>query len=420
MTNRLAHDLLIKERPMPQFAVDEVLLSRDLSCSILSSLGLEDYNAAAVCRTWRQAWTATSATRRGLRPAAFEATWKSRIGRACKILCTTADGRLVIKREKRRKSNRDGDEEEEDDGDDDEEEDGESDVDPDDKPEVELYILDDRLKDSQLVLTGEFPAHVRAIACDGGLYVWWHDRDEDRADHVLQRWRLDDDGSAVLLASAFMTGCSVNGLAIAPGGILFALCREFAEVEDRTYNISLVAIDPLTLQLERTIHTWRTTFVRAGGATDMPCGLTVVGDEFYVLVSGENGGKSGDLSFQVYSASGEYRRQVTNEDLKDMRPARVEFFDGRLYVAERFPFSGREKMRDRREMPDGRDGCLIVLTPEGETRQIYELQTGVANSLCVFAGCLLVSSHGENDRVIGSWDPTYPNNELDLEVLWGL
>ena len=53
-------------------AVAEVLLSADLLPAILAPLELKERAAMAVCKAWRAAWLATSATRRGLRPAGVE------------------------------------------------------------------------------------------------------------------------------------------------------------------------------------------------------------------------------------------------------------------------------------------------------------------------------------------------------------
>jgi hypothetical protein len=59
--------------PLPQWAVDKVLLSSDLLMHLLAPLDICDGAAAAVCSAWSRAWTATNDSRRGLREVPLEA-----------------------------------------------------------------------------------------------------------------------------------------------------------------------------------------------------------------------------------------------------------------------------------------------------------------------------------------------------------
>ena len=70
--NNLADAFFATHKPLPQWAVEGVLLSNDLVPHILAPLKLEDGAAAAVCSSWADAWKATSEARRHLRRVAFD------------------------------------------------------------------------------------------------------------------------------------------------------------------------------------------------------------------------------------------------------------------------------------------------------------------------------------------------------------
>lgn len=69
--NNLADAFFAEHKPLPQWAVESVLLSNDLVPHVLAPLELEDGAAAAVCLCWADAWKATGENRRHLRRVRF-------------------------------------------------------------------------------------------------------------------------------------------------------------------------------------------------------------------------------------------------------------------------------------------------------------------------------------------------------------
>ena len=67
-----ADAILAAHKPLPQWAVEGVLLSSDLVPHLLAPLQLEDGAVAAVCSRWADSWKATSEGRRRLTPVAFD------------------------------------------------------------------------------------------------------------------------------------------------------------------------------------------------------------------------------------------------------------------------------------------------------------------------------------------------------------
>ena len=67
-----ADAILAAHKPLPQWAVEGVLLSSDLVPRLLAPLQLEDGAVAAVCSQWADGWKATSEGRRRLRQVAFD------------------------------------------------------------------------------------------------------------------------------------------------------------------------------------------------------------------------------------------------------------------------------------------------------------------------------------------------------------
>ena len=67
-----ADAILAAHKPLPQWAVEGVLLSSDLVPHLLAPLKLEDGAVAAVCSRWADGWKATSEGRRRLTPMAFD------------------------------------------------------------------------------------------------------------------------------------------------------------------------------------------------------------------------------------------------------------------------------------------------------------------------------------------------------------
>ena len=67
-----ADAILAAHKPLPQWAVEGVLLSGDLVPHLLAPLQLEDGAAAAVCSRWADGWKATSEGRRRLTQVAFD------------------------------------------------------------------------------------------------------------------------------------------------------------------------------------------------------------------------------------------------------------------------------------------------------------------------------------------------------------
>jgi len=65
---RASVDALLSVRnPLPEWAVNSVLVSTDLIPYLVASLKMQDWAAACVCKVWRQGWADIAAQRRGLR-----------------------------------------------------------------------------------------------------------------------------------------------------------------------------------------------------------------------------------------------------------------------------------------------------------------------------------------------------------------
>ena len=67
-----ADAILAAHKPLPQWAVEGVLLSSDLVPHLLAPLQLKDGAVAAVCSRWADSWKATSEGRRRLTRVAFD------------------------------------------------------------------------------------------------------------------------------------------------------------------------------------------------------------------------------------------------------------------------------------------------------------------------------------------------------------
>ena len=52
----LGDELMAQHRPVPAWAVNEVLVSADLVGFLMASLSLRECHAMAVCKTWKHAW----------------------------------------------------------------------------------------------------------------------------------------------------------------------------------------------------------------------------------------------------------------------------------------------------------------------------------------------------------------------------
>ena len=94
---------------------------------------------------------------------------------------------------------------------------------------------------------------------------------------------------------------------------------------------------------------------------------------------------------QVFSLSGEHRRDITGAF---WRPCIVKHFDGRLYVVE------NEDPPD--EIPD--EVCaklgkrIFVLTPQGETLQVYDMREGrIVDAMAVVGRKLIVCAGGDGE-----------------------
>ena len=58
---------LVQRRPVPQWAVAGVLLDQDLAPHIFALVDFDNTTVPCVCSEWRQKWTDTEESRRGLR-----------------------------------------------------------------------------------------------------------------------------------------------------------------------------------------------------------------------------------------------------------------------------------------------------------------------------------------------------------------
>ena len=66
-----AEAVLAAHQPVPQWAVESVLLSSDLVPHLLATLEPQDSAAAVACSVWAEGWRATSEGRRRLRQVPF-------------------------------------------------------------------------------------------------------------------------------------------------------------------------------------------------------------------------------------------------------------------------------------------------------------------------------------------------------------
>ena len=197
--------------PVPDWAVNQVLLSPDLVPHIFASLELEDHAAAAVCKAWRVGWKALVA-RRALRPAPcptpdFELRhpW---------ALAALPGERMAIATQ---------------------------------FPE-RVHIVDKEMKRQRKI--GVTFGAVRALAAGNhGLYV--SDASVDLLAR-LRRFKLDDTFTiaAERTSDVGYTSdgyCGFYHLALAPGGVLFALPQRLDCFHE------LLALDALSLEVRFTV-----------------------------------------------------------------------------------------------------------------------------------------------------------------------
>lgn len=238
-------------------------------------------------------------------------------------------------------------------------------------------------------------------------------------DHgVVCRFRANIYGKLFAIDGMSEFGFGYQELLFVPGApgqadVLYSI-RTTAEITLGILSTTaeVVALDPLSLQARR-------TFGR--GHLARPCALVLVGDELYVfdtIYDPHDKTRMIRSRLLVFAlSSGEYRREVTGDDLAKLRECSLEYYDGRLYAAE--------TARRRRQC---HNGCICVLTTEGRTLQIYDLDDAsddrprwVINSMTVFDEKLIVSGTvwDEEHYLAASCGPLPPGRPV-IKALWGV
>ena len=311
-------DAFLAERtdPLPDELLDGVLLSGELLPGIMACLEYKYSAAAAVCMAWKGAWEATNAGRRGLRLCReLEPDFNASCG--FQGLTALPGDRLFV------------------------------------WSDSECRILDSQLQTISTHAAALLDSSTGPPAASSlGLFFGTRDgggtgmRRHSLEDFSLEGERRIDDEDI---------GGEFEYLTLTPdSNTLFAVFPD----DDASANDDIVCLDPHTLAV-------RFRFGRGrfkGGAA----GLTVCGDELFVCDFGCN-------KLQVFSLGGEHRRDITGGF---WRPLKLLHFDGRLYVVEDCYAYGGGITEEERTKKLGKR--IFVLTPEGETLQVYDMPGGRA------------------------------------------
>jgi len=262
---RQADELLAAHKPLPQWAVQGVLLSSDLVPHVLAPLQLEDGAAAAVCSAWAEGWRATSEGRRRLRQVPIDVPREllvaiARGGLEMVAISGGEQERLVA------------------------------------YTRGQLHILDASMQVSHSFTSSatSFTANEESIFVTGGAPMR----------------RLSHDGTEVVAAVPEDESKSFFTPVLAPGGLLFCVYGSEDEDED-LYNDEIHALDAATLELRYRFGQALQVRTDAAAGSDSrilfyASAMVVVGDELFVC-DGNND------RLQVFSLAGEHRRSISGE-----------------------------------------------------------------------------------------------------------
>ena len=335
-----ADALLAAHKPLPQWAVEGVLLSSDLVPHLLAPLQLEDGVAAAVCSRWAEGWKATSEGRRRLRKVALDFP-RDLLG----------------------------------------------------VPALDMAALGDEL----VVISGDYHTDITTVCLFGrdlssGTTFYLPTMFAEVAASEEFIYACDSLGFDEGIHCFSYTGTEVTEVAkyeepqkraaypvLGPGGLLFCvLMSSDAEELDETQD-EIVALDAQTLQPR---HRFGLSLLNGAG------GMAVVGEELFVCDSGND-------RLQIFSLGGEHRRSITGEW---KRPRSLCFVKDRLYLVEDAADYNEEG--NRINTLQGRR--IFVLSLLGETLQVYthpdEGQT-FSDVLCCFDGKLLAPVQEVQDHI---------------------
>ena len=377
---RTAERLLSLHAPVAPWAVSEILLSVDLMPSIFAALTPEESSAAAVCKAWQQAWMASAEARRILGPAvsvdppdfgavsAFASMpsllspWKPSLWIYSCPFISEFEG-------------------------------GEDDDEEDDPNMMECISIADSSFCAEVTSHGRRLRDERIVenrfVAPGNGYMYGID-----AGGSLCQFRVLGHGKMKLTEARGDGGYGFTAVTMGPTSALrplYALRCSIHEGGRVVWDVQL--FDALS---------FLPTGSFGGGHLPCPCDLAVVGNELYVmdlaswvgdgeeekeeeeLVSGGRGQIWWRCRLQVFALpGGEYLREVRGDDLSKLRCYRMhpgdnscflEYHKGRLYAAE-----------------TSVDGCICVLTPEGRTLQIYDLEWASIKAMTIFDDKLVVS-----------------------------
>ena len=340
--------VLAVHQPVPQWAVEKVLLSNDLVPHLLAPLQLEDGAAAAVCSVWSEGWRATSEGRRRLREVPF-AFPEELIKEDMRIaVIPGAEKKLVVRFVQERSCH---------------------------------YILD---RDMAIISTigslDTFPHYSEGFACDEqSIFVMGSscntsippfDGAMGNTDNAVIQL-LHDSGQVVLHdGSNFFLHApqeeyheEYTAPVLAPGGLLFCKADNYGDGAGGSFS-DIIALDAQTLQLR---YRFGRSLLRD------PSGMAVVGDELFVC---------DEINLEVFSLAGEHRRSITGEW---KTPVLLRCVNDRLYLVEGDEANG-DPLCGRRILVLSLQGDLLesyVLPHEDHYRYIQEV--------CYFDGKLLAS-----------------------------
>jgi len=355
-----ADAVIAAEQPVPQWAVEGVLLSEDLVQHLLAPLELEDGAAAAVCSLWAKGWKATSEPRRRLRVVPGNALPDDL--RDCDQISVAAipgndpgqAERLVIS------NSRYNDEEY--------------------TRETRVRILD---RSMRTVFDWAAPsASFSTVAADRCSVFLGKSA-------TLLRFSLD--GQEVARYEEGAGGRCLAYPTLAPGGLLFAVAYQAGQTgsEHATPDATddeIVALDADSLELRYRFG--RLLLQNANG-------MAVVGDELFVCDMDRD-------CLQVFSLAGEHHRSIVGEW---KRPLRLCAMKDRLYLveeeeAEEDEEEHAEDAEDEEEIQRSdsskRGRRMFVLSLQGETLQIFPFpleNRGYGVDCCGFNGKLLVAHY---------------------------
>ena len=323
-----ADAILAAHKPVPQWAVEGVLLSSDLVPHLLAPLQLTDGTVAAVCSQWADGWKATSEGRRRLTPVAFDFPQDLLGTRSLSMAVIPGSDKLVV------------------------------------RSGFTVQILFSQLfaRSGELVPLDSFEltdGQGEVAAGEQFLYV--------TGSHGYGITSFTHDGTEV--TDYVELGKTISCPTLAPGGLLFCV---LANNDDHLGdNDEIIALDAQTLQPR----------YRFGlSLLNCPCGMAAVGEELFVCDPNND-------RIQVFSLAGEHRRSITGAWKK---PDALCLVEDRLYLVEQDHDDDDDDQDERYNQQRGRR--IFVLSLHGETLQVYTYPLegqAFSDALCYFDGRLL-------------------------------